>query len=363
MYYIRFLKPPSLKFSSGGSGGFVKSLITVTSDLGDTFYPAELLLKASIQSNCNDRKPYVLSNFRWKAGMRCLEIILDIRNAKPSWPARIHVGPGGPATSMNYAALDKLNPLDNSNLPRVISAWSGFLDPPDEIEAAKLVERRFPSSTGRVLSIWEETGESIACHIWDAGVAFVSYLDQVSSAQREDLPILNHVLLSNSQSHVSVIELGAGCGIVGIGLAQMFPRCNILLTDLPVAQDIICKNIAGMHPAVSSQASFHELDWDDPLPLTIASQKFDIILVSDCTYNPCSLPSLVRTLFSLIYASPKALLVVAQKVRHSSEAVFFDLVSAAGLSRSAHVAIPLGLPKITSSIFSDQIDVYVFEKS
>jgi hypothetical protein len=46
----------------------------------------------------------------------------------------------------------------------VVSAWSAPFDL--ERECVKLVERRFVSLEQREVRIWEETGESIARHLW-----------------------------------------------------------------------------------------------------------------------------------------------------------------------------------------------------
>src|ERR1700734_3176668 len=161
-------------------------------------------------------------------------------------------------------------------------------------------------------------------------MALSAFLDRMVALQAEGLPLLEEVLSSATYKRLKVLELGSGCGIVGIGLAQTVPDCEVILTDLPEAEELAMKNINGMNAAISSDVSFNTLDWENPLPLSIRDRLFDLILVADCTYNPDSSPALVSTLAVLVKRSSKAIVVVAMKVRHSSEAVFFDLMSESG---------------------------------
>lgn len=148
---------------------------------------------------------------------------------------------------------------------------------------------------------------------------------------------------------------------VGITLAQTVPDCDVILTDLADAEEIATRNIHGMNPAMSSAASFFTLDWDKSLPRAIEDRLFDLVLVADCTYNPDSSPALVRTLSALVKRSPKAIILVAMKVRHSSEAVFFDLMSDAGFVIGRQIALQIPSDEDTPR---EKVDVYVFlEKS
>ena len=83
------------------------------------------------------------------------------------------------------------------------------------------------------------------------------------------------------------------------------------------------------------------LDWGEPLPRMIAKQQFDLVVLSDCTYNPDSMPGLVKTLSSLARVSPNALTVVSLKKRHDSEVIFFDLMAGANFIEVEHSAISL----------------------
>ena len=177
----------------------------------------------------------------------------------------------------------------------------------------------------------------------DAGLALVAYIRELmdsNPSSDSDMPF-KKLMLSSTTKPLNILELGSGCGIAGIALSQSLPNCNVLLTDLPEAMKILEINIKESKPKPTSSAKAMELDWDNALPVSISEKKFDLILISDCTYNADSLPALVRTVSSLILLSKTAHVIVSMKVRHDSEAVFFELMSNAGLEQIRHDTIKL----------------------
>lgn len=160
------------------------------------------------------------------------------------------------------------------------------------------------------------------------------------------LPALSALL--NSTCPITIVELGTGCAIVSATVSQCLARARIIATDLPEAAAIASTNLGIPNPygkkaspleadAVLSPltqregVSYRNLDWSTPLPAVIAAEKFDLVLVADCTYNPDVVPYLVVTLAKLVEISPEVLICVAMKVRHESEAVFFDLMKEKGM--------------------------------
>ena len=155
MRYIRFLKPPKVQ------AGTINALVTITSDLGESFLHKDVKLAASIRASDRHGDIYLRKALKWKAGMRSLPIMLEIEQCAIGWPARLYVN------LHNTNLSDYPEKYHGADLPEIISAWSDVLDPTQGvIEASRSVERRFTSSSHGILSIWEETGESIARHIW-----------------------------------------------------------------------------------------------------------------------------------------------------------------------------------------------------
>ncbi len=178
--------------------------------------------------------------------------------------------------------------------------------------------------------------------------------------QADRLPILDDSIGSATHKKLNVIELGCGCGMVGIGLAQSVPNCNVILTDMPEAEEIATRNISCMNPATGSNATFEALDWEFPPPQSVRNRAFDIILVSECTYNSDTIPALVQTLSTLNKLSPKASVLISTKVRHSSEAMFFELMQKEDFVEASHTK--LSLPKDESSQEDPEVvHVYVFQ--
>src|ERR1700712_2982062 len=158
---------------------------------------------------------------------------------------------------------------------------------------------------------------------------------------------------------LSILELGCGCGLVGLSLAQLMPNCKVLLTDLPEAQTIARRNISAMMPAPKSSAIFNCLQWEDKqLKEPFLSTRFDIIIVSDCTYNPDSSPALVSTLVTIATSSPGAVVLIAMKVRHESEECFFSLMKDAGFSMQKHTLVPL--PSVAEYGQQEFVEIHPF---
>jgi hypothetical protein len=57
--------------------------------------------------------------------------------------------------------------------------------------------------------------------------------------------------------------------------------------------------------------------------------------------TPNSSPAFVQTISRLVKISPNAVVVVAMKMRHSSEEIFFDLMSEAGFATTESIPFPL----------------------
>jgi hypothetical protein len=199
-------------------------------------------------------------------------------------------------------------------------------------------------------------------YLRDAGLVLTSFLDDGITAGSIDMSSLRETLAIAKQRRLNCIELGTGCGVVGLGLAQALPNCDVLLTDLPEAMDIVTWNILATHLASNATVDFEVLDWGKDLPARVSSKAFDLILVADCTYNPSSVPSLVSVLATLTVRSPKAMVLLAQKVRHPSEAIFFEYIAEAGFVQSDHVAIPLPSNEdLWLPSDPEDVDIYVFQ--
>lgn len=160
MRYIRFLKTPRSVHEKNSTNCYISCLVTITSDLGDSFSPNHVTLSAELCSEASG-EVLVKSTVQWTAGMRSLPISLALNNSRHPFPVLMRVGVVQRSSSDDYSILSA------PNVCGVVSAWSAPLDLANGVEqAVKLVERRFSSFGKRNIRIWEETGESIARHLW-----------------------------------------------------------------------------------------------------------------------------------------------------------------------------------------------------
>ncbi|KJY01500.1 hypothetical protein TI39_contig289g00038 [Zymoseptoria brevis] len=348
MHYIRFLKTPKVQVDRAVI--LLKAVVTVTTDLGETFYPDALELVATIRSAEDDGEIYLRKKVEWTKSARSAAIVFDLSRQDIEWPACVHVGVRNP-------------PRDSGFLPPISDVWSGTLNPTKgQFGSGWRVERRFTSCAERSLSLLEDAGDSIARHLWDGSQALAQHIDQtISGGDQSTLPLLEYILLSATYRRTNVIELGCGCGTVGISVAQAIPDCDVVLTDLAEVTELVEANIARMNPAMGSRVRFEPLDWFDPLPERLQNRKNDLIIVSECTYNTDTLEPLVGMLCNLIVRSPKAVIVVSTKTRHDSEAAFFDLMKNAGLIEEGSMRLQLpGIPGQGYADAATDVGMHVF---
>jgi hypothetical protein len=161
MRYIRFLKSPRVVTVKGSSKQEISCLITITSDLGDSFLPYDIQLSAELLSSNPTDKVLVWRTMQWSAGMRTLPVTFPLVKNRTSSKFRVRIGAEPKSTHDEYRKLSE------DGTCGIVSAWSsqfdGFMT---ASEAEKLVERRFELAHGVFVSIYEETGESIARHLW-----------------------------------------------------------------------------------------------------------------------------------------------------------------------------------------------------
>lgn len=157
--------------------------------------------------------------------------------------------------------------------------------------------------------------------------------------------------------HISVLELGCGTGIVGLFLAAIVPLCQVTLTDLPSAAELVQKNIENLtRPATESGARFVALEWGLPLPEAVEHDRYDILLLSDVNYNPDNAAALVATIQDIQASSPDVLILVASKKRHDTEDLFAKLMTEQCYTSHNHFAMALPTDNnVSASMWAEKI--------
>ncbi|KAF2441314.1 hypothetical protein P171DRAFT_524252 [Karstenula rhodostoma CBS 690.94] len=384
MRYVRFLKPPRVVHDKTRTSAHVACLVTITSDLGDSFLPYSLTLSAELiqderltsdtglepdldadtqlppsEALLSSNNVKAWKTVQWKEGMRSLPVTFPLsRNYEQNGALVVRIGTEPKSDS------DDFHRMLLGDSCGVVSVWSAPFNLPRSAPVSRTVERRFKIGP-RTHRIFEETGESIARHVWDAGVALSCQLPCLL----EDSGIIKEILADHrrrqgrahalpqsarSEPPLHVIELGSGCGMVSVVLSHLVATVEISVTDLAEAQAIAVQNIrhAGRNRKNRAMLAFHELDWEQPLfeGETVLRDSLDgappervvdLVVAADCTYNADSSPAFVNTIYQIALQFPYVTVAVAMKKRHASEDVFFSLMSKANFRIANSISFPL----------------------
>ncbi|KAL2879112.1 hypothetical protein SGCOL_005533 [Colletotrichum sp. CLE4] len=383
MHYIRLLRAPTLTREENRKHPWSLNVVfTITTDLGDSFLtpedddPVKIKVSAGWEQTRQEQRdqspkkqkgePMMLAAekvLRWTPGMRVLKADIPAQhlpgrgplpNTSGLGPLKVRIRAEGDksadtATSVSFAGYER-------ECGKILPLWADVQTPGSE--APTTCVRRIEHGDrppDPVFEVEEDIGESIARHIWDAGLMAVSGLWQVNT--RESFAAEKHPWLMKTfhkllfeNGPVNILELGCGVGILGNGLAQLLSGADpkgegsVLMTDLPEAEHRACANIerlvangvAAIHP------QYENLDWDDGRkgvfgPL-VSAKTWDVVVMSDCTYNVDSLPSLVNTWTAIhvhnistsLNESAKTWVYIAWKKRHPDENEFWNQVDSQG---------------------------------
>ncbi|KAJ4509631.1 hypothetical protein HRR83_007054 [Exophiala dermatitidis] len=327
VHYIRFLRTPQTQ--AGKKTVDIAAVVAVTTDLGDAYYSQDVDLAVEV---VEANRPHGILHsevVHWQASSRALRFTVNCPGKYASRPARLHV-----TTHETTAAST------SSAVPRILDVWSDAFVLADKQRAEPIVERQLLLPNKRLLRMWEETGDSIARHVWDAGLGFLMYFSQaLFSVPVEGMSQTAALLKTSKVRRLKVLELGAGCGTVGIALAQLV-KCDMLLTDLDDSQEILASNIRCASPLAGSTIQSQVLDWSTGVDDS-TNANYDLVLVSDCIYNPDSSLHLVETLRQLATRTPDVLILVGFKRRHEADTIFFDRMQQTSFVIVEQMNIPL----------------------
>jgi hypothetical protein len=186
MHYIRFLKPPRVLPALQPLNLTTK--ITVTTDLGESFLLANmsLLVELEYEDGTSVLGSGKGREYMWRGedGMRSLEIVVPFppTNGKRKiggQMVRMFIRPKEAEYDVNTFEMvlnDQDTNVDSGESGVVVAVRSMAVDISSSTEGGKapsvgMAERVFAMDSNdskRKVRIWEETGESIARHIWYA---------------------------------------------------------------------------------------------------------------------------------------------------------------------------------------------------
>jgi predicted nicotinamide N-methyase len=140
---------------------------------------------------------------------------------------------------------------------------------------------------------------STGLQIWDGAILLSRYIEYYYGT-----------ILSNRLYGQHILELGSGCGIVGM-TAAILGATSVTVTDLPelipFLQSNVNINVETIQKARDDQLLFtnhnntefitcRSLDWTEPIPSDITQTTYTLILIADCIW----IESLVTPLFATL---------------------------------------------------------------
>ncbi|KAK6741719.1 hypothetical protein RB195_009534 [Necator americanus] len=140
-----------------------------------------------------------------------------------------------------------------------------------------------------------------------------------------------------------VLELGAGCGLVGISVARTFQQCSVILSDYdPKVLSQLEFNVDENMDKDCSQIKVQNLDWS-MFSIDQLSEIPDAVVAADVVYDCAILPSLCDVLRKCLYAKKGCVSYVAATLRDPlTLRVFKDKLDEAGLRVNDEVRYQYG---------------------
>lgn len=167
-----------------------------------------------------------------------------------------------------------------------IFSISSSLVPEQTLKRAGNSTLNFDGLLSTPLILHEDLQEGCGGQLWPAGIALARYL------------LTYH---RKSLRRASIIEIGAGGGLVGLAVALgcEIPR-QVVLTDQQPMLNLMEKNI--QLNKLDTQVCARVYDWGSkPVPtFPTTSGHADIVLAADCVYFEPAFPLLLQTLDDLI---------------------------------------------------------------
>ncbi|CAM5147888.1 unnamed protein product [Eretmochelys imbricata] len=172
----------------------------------------------------------------------------------------------------------------------------------------------FANHTIQIKQNWKQLG--VAAVVWDAAVVLCTYLEMGSI----DL------------QGRSVIELGAGTGLLGIVATLL--GAHVTITDREDALEFLESNVqANLPPDLQPRAVVKELTWGRNLG-NFAPGKFDFILGADIIYLEDTFADLLQTLEHL--CSEHTVILLSCRIRYQRDQNFLEMLEGRFSVREIH---------------------------
>lgn len=154
VHYIRYLRTPQIKEVSKKAIE-ISAVAAITTDLGDSFLSQDVTVIARLIDVTKHAEILCTTDLQWRSGARALKITLSC-NLKHA----------GRLAYVQLTTRDTISALGLDSVPAIIDVYSSHFLLKPKARPEELVERRLMLHGRSQARIWEETGDSIARHIW-----------------------------------------------------------------------------------------------------------------------------------------------------------------------------------------------------
>ncbi|KAK6919644.1 Lysine methyltransferase [Dillenia turbinata] len=152
----------------------------------------------------------------------------------------------------------------------------------------------------KVLSIQQDNNSMhVGTSVWPCSLVLVKFLDRWLSNPNPN-PNSNSYTHLLSNFHTSrAVELGAGCGVAGMGL-YLLGLTNITLTDIAPVMPALKHNLKRNKQTLNKTLKTSILYWSNLDQINSLNPPFDFVIATDVVYIEESVPSLVSAMEKLI---------------------------------------------------------------
>ncbi|XP_004506058.1 uncharacterized protein [Cicer arietinum] len=157
--------------------------------------------------------------------------------------------------------------------------------------------------------VQDPNSKHLGTTVWDASLVFAKFLERNCRKGR-----FSPAKLKGKR----VIELGAGCGVSGFGMALL--GCDVTVTDqkevLPILQRNVDRNISRVmqkNPESFGSIKVAELQWGDESHVKAVGPPFDYIIGTDVVYVEHLLEPLLQTILGL--SGPRTTILLGNEIR------------------------------------------------
>ena len=162
----------------------------------------------------------------------------------------------------------------------------------------------------------DQNYQGLGCTVWDGSIALAKMFEN-------DLEIIENLKRFN------ILELGAGCGLVGLTLLHLGAK-YVLLTDMEVCLPTLNENVfKNTQTSMRDRVQVMPYVWGEvTTALTKRQGKFDIIVAAEVLYDEVNSRLLAQSAVQLL--AKNGIMFVSMGRNRNGEATFVDVMNKNG---------------------------------